>query len=46
MKMEHAINAPAAGTVTALPVAKGEQVDAGTVLAVLAVQDGQNGQEG
>jgi len=35
MKMEHAIRTPAAGVVTALPVAVGTQVDSGTVLAVV-----------
>jgi acyl-CoA carboxylase subunit alpha len=33
MKMEHEIVAPAGGTLSALPVAVGQQVDAGTVLA-------------
>jgi len=36
MKMEHAVRAPAAGTVEQLLVAAGQQVDAGEVLAVLA----------
>jgi propionyl-CoA carboxylase alpha chain len=35
MKMEHAVNAPSAGIVTELPVAAGEQVDLGGVLAVV-----------
>ena len=35
MKMEHEVVAPAAGTVTALPVAAGDQVSAGQVLAVI-----------
>jgi propionyl-CoA carboxylase alpha chain len=35
MKMEHPIAAPAAGTVAALPVAVGQQVELGDVLAVL-----------
>jgi biotin carboxyl carrier protein len=35
MKMEHAIRTPAAGVVTALPVTAGDQVDSGTVLAVV-----------
>jgi biotin carboxyl carrier protein len=34
MKMEHAVHAPAAGVVTALPVAVGPQVVQGTPLAV------------
>ena len=36
MKMEHTITAPAAGTVTEIRVAAGEQVDGGALLAVLA----------
>ena len=35
MKMQHQIDAPAAGTVIELPVQPGEQVDVGTVLAVV-----------
>ncbi|GAA3060773.1 ATP-binding protein [Streptomyces glomeratus] len=35
MKMEHKITAPAAGTLTALPVAPGQQVELGTLLAVV-----------
>jgi propionyl-CoA carboxylase alpha chain len=35
MKMEHTVGAPAAGTVTTLSVAPGQQVDAGTVLVVV-----------
>jgi biotin carboxyl carrier protein len=35
MKMEHAVRAPAAGRVAALPVAAGQTVEAGQVLAVL-----------
>jgi propionyl-CoA carboxylase alpha chain len=35
MKMEHEIVAPAAGTVAALHVSGGDQVDAGSVLAVI-----------
>jgi propionyl-CoA carboxylase alpha chain len=35
MKMEHAITAPATGTVTELPVAAGRQVAVGDVLAVV-----------
>ncbi|MFK3981733.1 acetyl/propionyl/methylcrotonyl-CoA carboxylase subunit alpha [Micromonospora sp. NPDC050397] len=35
MKLEHPVHAPAAGTVTELPVTTGAQVEAGTVLAVV-----------
>ena len=35
MKMQHQIDAPAAGIVTELPVQQGQQVDVGTVLAVI-----------
>jgi propionyl-CoA carboxylase alpha chain len=35
MKMEHTVAAPADGTVTALPVAAGTQVETGAVLAVV-----------
>lgn len=35
MKMEHKITAPAAGTVTALPARTGQQVEVGTLLAVV-----------
>jgi propionyl-CoA carboxylase alpha chain len=37
MKMEHSIAAPAAGVVAELNVTEGQQVEAGAVLAVLAV---------
>ena len=33
--MQHQIDAPATGTVTELPVQIGQQVDVGTVLAVV-----------
>ncbi|MGW8556981.1 acetyl/propionyl/methylcrotonyl-CoA carboxylase subunit alpha [Streptomyces tubercidicus] len=36
MKMEHKITAPAAGTLTALPVRTGQQVEVGALLAVVA----------
>jgi propionyl-CoA carboxylase alpha chain len=39
MKLEHPVLAAHAGTVTALPVAPGQQVDTGTILAVLAPED-------
>ena len=35
MKMEHAVRAPAAGTVAEVAVAAREQVDAGAVLVVV-----------
>ncbi|MGG2465774.1 acetyl/propionyl/methylcrotonyl-CoA carboxylase subunit alpha [Streptomyces sp. RGM 3693] len=35
MKMEHKITAPAAGTLTALPARTGQQVEVGTLLAVV-----------
>ncbi|MFE7544910.1 acetyl/propionyl/methylcrotonyl-CoA carboxylase subunit alpha [Streptomyces platensis] len=35
MKMEHKITAPAAGTLTSLPVRPGQQVEVGTLLAVV-----------
>ncbi|MFE3772098.1 biotin carboxylase N-terminal domain-containing protein [Streptomyces sp. CB02959] len=35
MKMEHRITAPAAGTLTALPARTGQQVEVGTLLAVV-----------
>jgi len=44
MKLEHAIHAPASGTVTDLYVEPGCQVEAGDVLAVVSAQDA-NGRE-
>jgi propionyl-CoA carboxylase alpha chain len=41
MKMEHRISAPADGVVAELPVAVGQQVEVGTVLAVLAAEEEQ-----
>jgi propionyl-CoA carboxylase alpha chain len=35
MKMQHRINAPADGVVAELPVREGQQIDVGTVLAVV-----------
>jgi propionyl-CoA carboxylase alpha chain len=35
MKMEHRINAPADGVIAELPVAQGQQIDVGAVLAVV-----------
>jgi propionyl-CoA carboxylase alpha chain len=39
MKMEHLIKAPHAGLVTEVPVAVGNQVDSGAVLAVVEDQE-------
>ncbi|MGZ4522652.1 MAG: biotin/lipoyl-containing protein, partial [Mycobacteriaceae bacterium] len=39
MKMEHSIAAPAAGILTELPVNVGQQVDVGTILAVVTASD-------
>ncbi|MER0245631.1 acetyl-CoA carboxylase biotin carboxyl carrier protein subunit, partial [Streptomyces sp. HSW2009] len=39
MKMEHQISAPAAGTLTELPVAVGQRVDVSTLLAVVTAPD-------
>jgi propionyl-CoA carboxylase alpha chain len=36
MKMQHRINAPADGVVVELPVAEGQQIDVGAVLAVVS----------
>ena len=36
MKMQHQINAPVDGVVTELPVAVGQQIEVGTVLAVVS----------
>jgi propionyl-CoA carboxylase alpha chain len=41
MKMEHAIAAPSDGTVTELPVQPGQQVEPGTVLAVVSELAGE-----
>lgn len=41
MKMEHTIQADAAGTLYELPVAVGDQVDAGALLAVIEVDDSE-----
>jgi propionyl-CoA carboxylase alpha chain len=40
MKMEHVIAAPAAGIVADLPVAAGQQVEVGSVLAVVKPEEG------
>ncbi|GLZ39010.1 biotin carboxylase N-terminal domain-containing protein [Actinokineospora sp. NBRC 105648] len=40
MKMEHRVDAPADGVVAELPVAAGDQVDVGRVLAVVRVEEG------
>ncbi len=39
MKMEHVISAPVAGIVAELPVSPGQQVEVGTVLAVIKPQE-------
>jgi propionyl-CoA carboxylase alpha chain len=39
MKMEHLIAAPAAGIVAELPVAAGQQVEVGSVLAVVKPEE-------
>jgi propionyl-CoA carboxylase alpha chain len=39
MKMEHKITAPAAGILTELPVKAGQQVELGTILAVVSTSD-------
>jgi len=39
MKMEHRIGAPHAGRVRELLVAEGQEVDAGTIVAVLDEED-------
>jgi propionyl-CoA carboxylase alpha chain len=41
MKMQHQIDAPATGIVTELPVQVGQQVDVGTVLAVVESEPGE-----
>jgi propionyl-CoA carboxylase alpha chain len=41
MKMEHAISAPVAGIVAELPVAAGQQVEVGSVLAVVKPEEDQ-----
>jgi 3-methylcrotonyl-CoA carboxylase alpha subunit len=42
MKMEHVISAPHAGTVSAIFVAIGQQVDNGAVLLTLDVDEGDD----
>jgi len=39
MKMEHVISAPAAGILADLPVAAGQQVEVGSVLAVVKPEE-------
>ena len=39
MKMQHEVSAPVAGTVAELPVHEGQQVDVGTVLAVVHAKE-------
>ncbi|MFJ4832455.1 acetyl/propionyl/methylcrotonyl-CoA carboxylase subunit alpha [Streptomyces sp. NPDC088747] len=43
MKMEHKISAPVAGTLSALHAAPGQQVEVGTLLAVVEPLPGQDG---
>ena len=40
MKMQHTLNAPAAGTVAALHVAPGDQIARGDLLVVIAPESG------
>ena len=40
MKMQHQINAPAAGVIAELPVHAGQQVEVGAVLAVVTPPEG------
>jgi propionyl-CoA carboxylase alpha chain len=39
MKMQHVISAPTAGTLTALQVTEGQQVEMGTLLAIVQESD-------
>jgi propionyl-CoA carboxylase alpha chain len=39
MKMQHRISAPADGVVTEMPVAEGQQIDVGAVLAVVTTEE-------
>jgi propionyl-CoA carboxylase alpha chain len=39
MKMQHQINAPADGVLAELPVREGQQVDVGSVLAVVTPEE-------
>jgi propionyl-CoA carboxylase alpha chain len=43
MKMEHTVAAPHDGVVSELPVALGQQVDTGAVLAVVTPEDSEDG---
>ena len=43
MKMEHAVHADGAGTVTAVHVAVGEQVETGRLLVVVVEADDEGG---
>jgi propionyl-CoA carboxylase alpha chain len=45
MKMQHEIRSPAMGIVTELPVREGQQVEIGTVLALVSAEDYQRSQE-
>ncbi len=44
MKMEHAVHAAAAGTVTEVNVAEGDQVETGRVLVVVEADDANDGE--
>ena len=46
MKMEHAVHAGAAGTVTEVDVAEGDQVETGQILVVVEPDDGDQGAQG
>jgi propionyl-CoA carboxylase alpha chain len=41
MKMQHRVDAPARGVITQLPVRAGQQVETGTVLAVISEEDAE-----
>jgi propionyl-CoA carboxylase alpha chain len=45
MKMEHVISAPTTGTVTAILVTTGQQVDNGAVLLTLESDDAHHDEE-
>jgi propionyl-CoA carboxylase alpha chain len=45
MKMQHTISAPYSGTVTELAAAEGQQVEAGTVLAVVTPESDESAEE-
>jgi propionyl-CoA carboxylase alpha chain len=41
MKMQHRVDAPSRGMITELPVRAGQQVETGTVLAVISEEDAE-----